>query len=74
MAPMVAGAELVIDGDKVTINQLSVTNPELAAYLTSKEGPEQLVALVDLINLAVSVKNLAFATGYNFKDRSVGSS
>jgi hypothetical protein len=56
---MVAGAELVIDGDKVTINQLSVTNPELAAYLTSKEGPEQLVALVDLINLAVSVKNLA---------------
>lgn len=59
MAPMVAGAELIIDGDKVTINQLSVTNPELAAYLTSKEGPEQLVALVDLINLAVSVKNLA---------------
>ena len=56
---MVAGAELLIDGDKVTINQLSVTNPELAAYLTSKEGPEQLVALVDLINLAVSVKNLA---------------
>jgi hypothetical protein len=56
---MVAGAELVIDGDKVTINQLSVTNPELAAYLTSKEGPEQLVAVVDLINLAVSVKNLA---------------
>lgn len=56
---MVAGAELIIDGDKVTINQLSVTNPELAAYLTSKEGPEQLVALVDLINLAVSVKNLA---------------
>ena len=59
MAPMVAGAELIIDGDKVTINQLSVTNSELAAYLTSKEGPEQLVALVDLINLAVSVKNLA---------------
>jgi hypothetical protein len=56
---MVAGAELTIDGDKVTINQLTVTNPELAAYLTSKEGPEQLVALVDLINLAVSVKNLA---------------
>jgi hypothetical protein len=59
VAPMVAGAELTIDGDKVTINQLTVTNPELAAYLTSKEGPEQLVALVDLINLAVSVKNLA---------------
>ena len=56
---MVAGAELIIDGDKVTINELSVTNSELAAYLTSKEGPEQLVALVDLINLAVSVKNLA---------------
>lgn len=56
---MVSGAELEIDGDKVTINQLTITNPELAAYLTSKEGPEQLVALVDLINLAVSVKNLA---------------
>ena len=59
VAPMVAGAGLVIDGDKVTINQLTISNPELAAYLISKEGPEQLVALVDLINLAVSVKNLA---------------
>jgi len=59
VAPMVVGAGLDIDGDTVTINQLRISNPELAAYLLSKEGPEQLVALVDLINLAVSVKNLA---------------
>ena len=59
VAPMVVGAGLDINGDKVTINQLTISNPELAAYLLSKEGPEQLVALVDLINLAVSVKNLA---------------
>ncbi len=59
VAPMVVGAGLDIDGDKVTINQLTISNPELATYLLSKEGPEQLVALVDLINLAVSVKNLA---------------
>jgi hypothetical protein len=59
VAPMVVGAGLDIDGDIVTINQLRISNPELAAYLLSKEGPEQLVALVDLINLAVSVKNLA---------------
>lgn len=59
VAPMIVGAGLDIDGDIVTINQLRISNPELAAYLLSKEGPEQLVALVDLINLAVSVKNLA---------------
>ena len=59
VAPMVAGAGLEIDGDTVIINQLRINNPELAAYLNSKEGAEQLVALVDLINLAVSVKNLA---------------
>jgi len=56
---MVAGAELSIEGDKVTIQNLTVTNQELASYLASKDLGEQLVALVDLINLAVSVKNMA---------------
>lgn len=59
VAPMVAGAELSIEGDKVTIKNLTVTNQELASYLASKDLGEQLVALVDLINLAVSVKNMA---------------
>jgi len=56
---MVAGAELSIEGDKVTIQNLTVTNQELAMYLVSKDPGEQLVSLVDLINLAVSVKNMA---------------
>ena len=56
---MVAGAEISIESDNVTIKNLTVTNPELASYLESKESAEQPVALVDLINLAVSVNNLA---------------
>ena len=59
VVPMVAGAEISIESDNVTIKNLTVTNPELASYLESKESAEQPVALVDLINLAVSVKNLA---------------
>ena len=59
VAPMVAGAELSIEGDKVTVQNLTLTNQELANYLASKDPGEQLVALVDLINLAVSVKNMA---------------
>ena len=59
---MVAGAEISIDSDNVTIKNLTVTNQELASYLNSKDPAEQLVALVDLINLAVSVKNLAGST------------
>ena len=59
VAPMVAGAELSIEGDKVTIQNLTVTNQELASYLATKDLGEQLVALEDLINLAVSVKNMA---------------
>jgi hypothetical protein len=56
---MVTGADLSIDGDKVTIANLTVSNQELASYLASKEPGEQLVAIVDLINLAVSIKNMA---------------
>lgn len=56
---MVAGAEISIDSDNVTIKNLTVTNQELASYLNSKDPAEQLVALVDLINLAVSVRNMA---------------
>ncbi|MEI6360238.1 MAG: hypothetical protein WCO50_07905, partial [Synechococcus sp. ELA619] len=56
---MVTGAELEIDGDMVTIKNLPVDNKELASYLSAKEPAEQLIALLDLINLAVSVKNLA---------------
>jgi hypothetical protein len=56
---MVTGADLSIDGDKVTIANLTVSNQELASYLADKEPGEQLVAIVDLINLAVSIKNMA---------------
>ena len=59
VAPMITGAELEIDGDMVTIKNLPVDNKELASYLSAKEPAEQLIALLDLINLAVSVKNLA---------------
>jgi hypothetical protein len=59
VAPVITGAELTIDGDKITIQNLTVTNQELANYLVSKNQGEQLIALVDLINLAVSVQNMA---------------
>ena len=41
---MVAGAEISIESDNVTIKNLTVTNPELASYLASKESAEQPVA------------------------------
>jgi hypothetical protein len=53
------GAIEVTDTE-VIISKLAISNPELAAYLKQFDSPqEQVVAMVDLINLAISVKNLA---------------
>ena len=51
---------LEVNDTEVIISKLAINNPGLAAYLKQFNSPqEQLLAMVDLINLAISVKNLA---------------
>ena len=51
---------LEVNDTEVIISKLTINNPGLVAYLKQFSGPqEQLIAMVDLINLAISVKNLA---------------
>ena len=52
-------AEIRISGDKVTINNLTITNTELAAYLNLKEGPERALAFSDMVVAAVLVQRLS---------------
>lgn len=51
---------LEVNDTEVIISKLTINNPGLVAYLKQFSGPqEQLIAMVDLINLAISVKNIA---------------
>ena len=51
---------LEVNDTEVIISKLTINNLGLVAYLKQFSGPqEQLIAMVDLINLAISVKNLA---------------
>lgn len=57
--PNIVGADLRIEGDTVTIKSLTITDSELASYLSSKEGPEQVLLLLDLIDTAMQIQRMA---------------
>lgn len=57
--PNIVGADLRIEGDIVTIKSLAIADSELAFYLSSKEGPEQVLLLLDLIDTAMQIQRMA---------------
>lgn len=57
--PNIVGADLRIEGDTVTIKSLAINDSELALYLSSKEGPEQVLLLIDLIDTAMQIQRMA---------------
>jgi hypothetical protein len=59
VVPNIVGADLRIEGDTITIKSLSITDGELALYLASKEGPEQVLLLLDLIDTAMQIQRMA---------------
>jgi len=57
--PNIVGAELRIDGDNVLIKNLTINNSELASFLATKDGPEQILLLLELIDTAMYINRLA---------------
>ena len=57
--PNIVGADLRIDGDNVFIKNLTINNSELASFLSTKEGPEQILLLLELIDTAMYINRLA---------------
>ena len=57
--PNIVGADLRIDGDNVLIKNLTINNSELASFLSTKEGPEQILLLLELIDTAMYINRLA---------------
>jgi predicted transcriptional regulator len=60
--PNIVGADLLIEPDKVTIKNLVITDSELSSYLSTKEGPEQVLLLLDLIDTAMQIQRMANAS------------
>jgi hypothetical protein len=60
--PNIVNANLEIDGDKVLIKNLELTDPDLVKYLLSKEGPEQVLLFIDLIETAMQIQKMANAS------------
>ena len=57
--PNIVGADLRIDGDNVTIKNLTIADGELAQYLSTKEGAEQVLLLIELIETAMQIQRMA---------------
>ena len=57
--PNIVGADLRIEGDNVTIKNLTIADGELAQYLSSKEGAEQVLLLIELIETAMQIQRMA---------------
>jgi hypothetical protein len=57
--PNIVGADLRIEGDNVTIKNLTITDGELAKYLSTKEGAEQVLLLIELIETAMQIQRMA---------------
>jgi hypothetical protein len=57
--PNVVGADLRIEGDTVSIKNLTISDSELASYLSTKVGPEQVLLLLDLIDTAMQIQRMA---------------
>ena len=57
--PNIVNANLEIEDDKVTIRNLELADPDLAAYLRTKEGPEQILLFIDLIETSMQIQKMA---------------
>jgi len=57
--PNIVGADLRIEGDNVVIKNLTITDGELAKYLSTKEGAEQVLLLIELIETAMQIQRMA---------------
>ena len=57
--PNIVGADLRIEGDNVTIKNLTITDSELAKYLENKQGAEQVLLLIELIETSMQIQRMA---------------
>jgi hypothetical protein len=57
--PNIVNANLEIEDDKVTIRNLELSDPDLAAYLRTKDGPEQILLFIDLIETSMQIHKMA---------------
>ena len=57
--PNIVGADLRIEGDNVTIKNLTIADGELAQYLSTKDGAEQILLLIELIETAMQIQRMA---------------
>ena len=57
--PNIVGADLRIEGDNVTIKNLTIADGELAKYLSTKDGAEQVLLLIELIETAMQIQRMA---------------
>jgi len=57
--PNIVGADLRIEGDNVTIKNLTIADGELAKYLSTKDGAEQILLLIELIETAMQIQRMA---------------
>jgi hypothetical protein len=60
--PNLGNSKVEINGNKVKIESLEIENADLATHLGMFEGPEQIIELVDIMNLAVKIKKLSVVT------------
>jgi hypothetical protein len=51
--------EVQIEGDKVTIRNLTITDPDLANYLSDRSNFEKISLLIDLIETAMQIQRMA---------------
>jgi len=57
--PGIFEGEIQIEGDVVTIRYLTITDPDLANYLSSWEDSEKKSRLVELIETAIQIQKMA---------------
>jgi hypothetical protein len=60
--PNIVNANIQVDTDKVTIKNLEISDPDLASYLLTKEGPEQVLLFIDLVETAMQIQKMANAS------------
>jgi hypothetical protein len=62
VVPDLGDAKISIDGDKVIISNLEIADSDLATYLGAKEGQEQVLLFIDLIQTAIDIQKMANAS------------
>lgn len=59
VVPDLGDATVSVSGNKVRIDKLEIVSADLAALISAREGHEQLLAFIDLVDFALSVNKLA---------------